>query len=90
MWQCEVSLPNTLVVWRLEIVKCEQCCWCAQHAFDFTVLRGVWVGLPELYVVGKEELPRGGVIKLTHIVALDTLDLATELSTDKREELGDS
>jgi hypothetical protein len=63
----------------------------AQHAFNFTVLRrGVWVGLPELHVVGKEELPRGGVIKLTHIVALDTLDLATELSTDKREELGDS
>jgi hypothetical protein len=51
---------------------------------DFTVLRiGVWVGHPELHAVGKEELPRGGVVELTPIVVLNTLELATELSADK-------
>jgi hypothetical protein len=39
--------------------------------------------------VGKEELPRG-VIELMTIVALNTLELAIELSTDKREELSDN
>jgi hypothetical protein len=63
----------------------------AQHAFGFTILkRGVWEGRSELHAVGKEGLPRGGVIELTPIVALDTLDLAAKLSTDKRKELGDS
>jgi hypothetical protein len=38
----------------------------------------------------KEELPQGGVVELAPIVALDDLDLAVELSTGKREELGDS
>jgi hypothetical protein len=37
----------------------------------------------------KEELSRG-VVELAPIVTLDTLDLATEVSTNKREELGDS
>jgi hypothetical protein len=40
--------------------------------------------------VGKKELSRGGVVELTPTVALDTLDLVAHLSTDKREELGDS
>jgi replicative DNA helicase len=39
--------------------------------------------------VSKEELPQG-VVKLAPIVALDALDLAIELSTDKRKELSDS
>jgi hypothetical protein len=39
--------------------------------------------------VGKEELPQG-VIELMTIVALNTLELAIELSTDKREELSDN
>jgi hypothetical protein len=62
----------------------------AQHVFDFTILRiGVWAGQSELHTMGKEELS-WGVVKLTPIVALNTLDLMAELSTDKREELGDS
>jgi hypothetical protein len=40
--------------------------------------------------MGKEELPQGGVVELATIVALNALDLAAELSTDKRKELGDS
>jgi hypothetical protein len=57
---------------------------------SFTVLgRGVWPGHPELHAVGKEELPRGGLVKLTSIVALDALDLATQLSSDKGKELSD-
>jgi hypothetical protein len=36
--------------------------------------------------VGKEELPLGGVVKLTPVVTSDTLDLVVKLSTDKREE----
>jgi hypothetical protein len=63
----------------------------AQHTLNFTILRsGVWTGHPELHAVRKEELPQGGVVELAHIVALDVLDLAVELSTGKREELGDS
>jgi hypothetical protein len=59
----------------------------AQHTFNFTILRrGVSVGHPELHVVGKEELPLGGVVKLTPVVTSDTLDLVVKLSTDKREE----
>jgi hypothetical protein len=43
-----------------------------------------------LHVVGKKDLPRGGVVELVPIVALDTLDLVAELGTNKREELSDS
>jgi hypothetical protein len=35
--------------------------------------------------MGKDELPRGGVVELTPIVALNTLDLAAELSANKRK-----
>jgi hypothetical protein len=57
---------------------------------SFTILRrGVWAGHLEVHAMSKEELPRGGVIELTHVVALDTLNLMAELSTDKRKELGD-
>jgi hypothetical protein len=64
---------------------------CGHHALNFIILRrGVWAGHLKLYTVGKEELPRGEVVKLTPIVAFDTLDLASELSTDKRKELEDS
>jgi hypothetical protein len=63
----------------------------AQHVLSFTILRrGVWAGHLELHAVGKEELPRGGVVELVPIVVLDILDLAAKLSTDKRKELGDS
>jgi hypothetical protein len=40
--------------------------------------------------MSKEELSRGGVVKLTHIVTLDTHNLTTKLSANKRKELGDS
>jgi hypothetical protein len=91
MWRCEDSLPNTAVAWRLETVKSDDVVGGSQHAFGFTVLRrGVWAGHPELNAVGKEEPPRGGVVELAPIVALDTLDLAAELSPNKREELNDS
>jgi hypothetical protein len=40
--------------------------------------------------MSKQKLCRGGVVELTFIIALDTFDLAAELSTNKREELGDS
>jgi hypothetical protein len=33
---------------------------------------------------GKEELAQGGVVELAPVDTLDTLDLAVELSTDKR------
>jgi hypothetical protein len=57
---------------------------------SFTILRrGVWAGHLEVHAMSKEELPRGGVIELTRVVALDTLNLMAELSTDKRKELGD-
>jgi hypothetical protein len=63
----------------------------AQHTLNFTILRrGVWVGHPELHAMGKKELPRGWVVELTPIVALNALDLAAELSTDKGKELGNS
>jgi hypothetical protein len=26
MWWCGNSLPNTVVAWSLETVKCEKCC----------------------------------------------------------------
>jgi hypothetical protein len=59
--------------------------------FDFTILRrGVWAGHPKLHAMCKEELPRGGFVELAPIVALDTLDLVAELSTDKREELSNT
>jgi hypothetical protein len=45
---------------------------------------------PELHAVSKEELPRGGVVELAPIVAFDALELAVELGTDNRKELGDS
>jgi hypothetical protein len=63
----------------------------AQHTLGFNVLRrGVWVEHPEVHTMSKEELPRGGVVELTLIIALDTLNLAAKLSADKRIELGDS
>jgi hypothetical protein len=37
-----------------------------------------------------EELTQGGVVELTPIVGLDTLNLAAKLSADKRKELDDS
>jgi hypothetical protein len=78
-------------VWRLETVKCDNVIGGAQHMFGFTVLRrGVWARHPKVHTVGKEELPRGGVVELTTIVTLDTLDLAAEMSTNKTEELGES
>jgi hypothetical protein len=40
--------------------------------------------------MNKEELPQRGVVELMPIVALDAFNLATELSADKRKELGDS
>jgi hypothetical protein len=43
-----------------------------------------------LHAMGKEELPRGGVVELVLIIVSDTLDLVVELSTDKREQLSDS
>jgi hypothetical protein len=46
---------------------------------------GVWAGHPKLHAVGKEELPRGGVIELAPIVALDTLHLAEVLTKEKIE-----
>jgi hypothetical protein len=50
----------------------------------------VWVGHPEVHAMSKEELPRGGVVKLMPIVTLDALNLVTGLSADTRKELGDS
>jgi hypothetical protein len=62
----------------------------AQHMLKFTVLmRGVWAGHPEVHAMTKEKLPRG-VVELTHIVALNALNRAAELSADKRKELGDN
>jgi hypothetical protein len=61
-----------------------------QHTLGFTIFRRcVWAGHLEVYAMSKEELPRGRVVELTLIVALDALNLAPELSTDKRKELGD-
>jgi hypothetical protein len=39
--------------------------------------------------MSKEELPQGGVVEPTPIVAMDALNLVGELSADKRKELGD-
>jgi hypothetical protein len=62
----------------------------AQHMLNFTVLRrGVWAGHPEVHAMTKEKLSRG-VVELTHIVTLDALNRAAELSAHKRKELGDS
>jgi hypothetical protein len=38
--------------------------------------------------MSKEELPQGGVIELTPIIAKDALNLVSELSAGKRKELG--
>jgi hypothetical protein len=43
-----------------------------------------------VHTINKEELPQRGVVELMPIVALDAFNLATELSADKRKELGDS
>jgi hypothetical protein len=40
--------------------------------------------------MSKEKLPRGGVVELTPIVALNALNLVAKLSGNKRKELGDS
>jgi hypothetical protein len=61
-----------------------------QHTFGFTILRDVWAGHLEVHAVSKEELPQGGVVEHTPIIALDTLNHAIELSGDKRNELGDN
>jgi hypothetical protein len=63
----------------------------AQHTLYFTILRrGVWAGHPEVHTMSKEELAWGGVVELMPIIVLDALNLAVELSVDKRKELGDS
>jgi hypothetical protein len=43
-----------------------------------------------VHTMRKEELPRGEAIELTPIVALDALNLATELSANNRKEMSDS
>jgi hypothetical protein len=56
---------------------------------SFTILRrGVWAGHPDVHTMSKEELPQGGVVELTPIIAKDALNLVGELSAGKRKELG--
>jgi hypothetical protein len=63
----------------------------AQHTLGFTVLRiGVWAGHPKVHAMSKEKVLGEGVVKLTHIVAMDVPNHAANLSADKRKELGDS
>jgi hypothetical protein len=63
----------------------------AQHTLSFTILRtDVLAGHSEVHAMSKEKLPRGGVVELTPIVALDTLNRVVKMSVDKRKELGDS
>jgi hypothetical protein len=89
MWRCECLLPNIVVAWRFQTVKCEQCyLWCTTCVRLYYFGRGVWPGHLQLHTGGKKELPREVIVKLTPIVALDTLDLAAELGTDKKQELG--
>jgi hypothetical protein len=58
---------------------------------DFTVLRrGVCAGHSKVHAMSKEKLHQGGVVELTLIVALDTLNHAVKLSVVKKKELGDS
>jgi hypothetical protein len=52
--------------------------------------RGVWAEHLEVHAMSKEELPQGGVVELTPIVALDGLNLVVELSAEKTKVLGDS
>jgi hypothetical protein len=52
----------------------------ADHAFGLSVLlRGVGAGHAESDAVGKKERTRGGVVKLTPVVALHAFDGAAEL-----------
>jgi hypothetical protein len=91
MWRYGGSLPNTVVAWRLEIIKCKQCCcWCATYNRLYHFEERYMGRHPELHAVSKELLPRGGVVELVPIVAFDALELAAELGTDNRKELGDS
>jgi hypothetical protein len=90
MWRCGASLPNIVVAWKLEIVNCEQCYWwCATYAWLYHFEGRCMCRISEVHAMSKEELPQG-VVKFTPIVALDALNLATELSGDKRKELSDS
>jgi hypothetical protein len=62
-----------------------------QHMLGFTILRrGVWAGHLEVHAMSKEELPRGGVVKLTPITALEAPKLVVKLSADQKKELSDS
>jgi hypothetical protein len=57
-----------------------------KHTLGFTIFRRcVWAGHLEVYAMSKEELPRGRVVELTPIVALDALNLAPELSLTKEK-----
>jgi hypothetical protein len=54
------------------------------HVLDLVVLRGsVGTRQPKLDTVREEESVGGGVIKLTSIIVLDTLDGATKLCGHK-------
>jgi hypothetical protein len=58
----------------------------AKDALSFTILRrSVWIGHPQKYPIGGEECARGGVIKLTAIVALDGFDGVAKLCGDISE-----
>jgi hypothetical protein len=58
----------------------------AKHALGFTVLRrSVGTRHPQKYPFGGEECVRGGVIKMTTIVALDGFDDASKLCGDISE-----
>jgi hypothetical protein len=55
----------------------------AKDALGFTILqKSVWTRHPSKYPFGGEEYMRGGVIKLTTIVALDGFDGAAKLCGD--------
>jgi hypothetical protein len=53
---------------------------------SFIILwRGVWTRYPQKYPTDDKECARGGVIKLTIIVALDDFDGTTKLCGDISE-----
>jgi hypothetical protein len=59
--------------------------------FGFTILQGcVWARHPELCVIRQEEDPKGRVVKLTPVVALDGFDLPVELIRHISKEIGQS
>jgi hypothetical protein len=60
----------------------------AKDALSFTILwRSVETRHPQKYPFGGEECARGGVIKLTDIVALDGFDGAAKLCGDISEKI---